>query len=569
MSSAYSLLGERWLPVRRASGAVEAIRPCDVTDGLSEDPILAFDWPRADFDAAAREFMIGLVSTACWSMVEEDAWDAWWRHPPARDELQERFARFAEAFRLDGDGPRFMQDLDPLSDGELCDVSALLIDSPGANTIRRNGDVFVKRGRVTRLGRSAAAMALYTLQTFAPSGGAGHRTSLRGGGPVTTVVVPAGRSAGAPPSLWHVVWANAYWDPEWSDPGDRLDQVFPWLAPTRMSKTGKTTTPSDVHPAQAFWGMPRRIRLAFEATKDGGPCGLTAAHDDVVAAHYRTKPHGNNYEGWSRAHPLTPYYRAKAGGDAAWLPLHAQPGRLAYRDWLGLVVSDLKDSPTRLPASGFDPACKRLLDVDVGVERTCRLSVSGYDMDNMKARGFVESQMPLHLFPEGKVGDCADALVRSLVTAARQAQDALSGQVGRAVSPSNPPAADKGDRHLATVRFWDRTEPPFFETLDRIAEAFAPLAADPDPDRVEAHVPSIVRPVSEQWLQVLRRAALEIFDQLVPLDSLDFESLEPRIAARRSLVNTFSGYSKAGQTLFSGLGLPPPERKQKPLETAS
>lgn len=568
MDCGYLLLTENWLPVRRASGSVETIRPSDVTAGPADDPIVAFAWPRADFDAAAREFMIGLLSIACWSRVREDEWEAWWSEPPPPDVLQDCFAPLSAAFRLDGDGPRFMQDLDPMDDGTVCDVSALLIDAPGANTITRNADLFVKRGQIAWLGRPAATMALFTLQTFAPSGGAGHRTSVRGGGPLTTVVVPDGPSNDVPPTLWHLLWANVFWQSDWPNPLDRLDRVFPWLAPTRLSKTGKKTTPDDAHPAQAFWGMPRRIRLDFEAATIEQPCGLTGATDDVVIARYRTKPHGNNYEGWSRAHPLTPYYRAKPGA-AEWLPVHAQPGRLAYRDWLGLVVNDADENPTRVPAAVLWLARDRLLDV--GLRRTCRLSASGYDMDNMKARGFIESEMPLHLFPEGMVRTYAAAAVRTLVTAARRSQDALSAHIGRALAPGNPPAADKGDRHLATIRFWDQTEPSFYRLLDDLADRLAPPPGQAA--GAEEMVLDGMELIAREWLPVLRREALAIFDDLVPLDSLDFESLEFRIAARRSLVNTFAGYSKAGQALFTALNLPAPERrspgKQQKRETVS
>ena len=100
--------------------------------------------------------------------------------------LAERFAQVRDAFVLDGAGPRFMQDREELVGG-VVPISGLLIDSPGANTIKNNVDLFVKRGRVTTLSRAAAAMSLFALQTFAPSGGAGHRTSLRGGGPLTTL----------------------------------------------------------------------------------------------------------------------------------------------------------------------------------------------------------------------------------------------------------------------------------------------------------------------------------------------------------------------------------------------
>ena len=136
----------------------------------------------------------------------EEAWRTLWCAPPNVAVLDDAFAPYAHAFDLDGDGPRFMQDFDPLSEGAKNGVDALLIEAPGAQTERNNADLIVKRGRIARLARPTAAMALFTLQTYAPSGGAGHRVGLRGGGPLTTLVVP--EEGNKPRRLWHLVWAH-------------------------------------------------------------------------------------------------------------------------------------------------------------------------------------------------------------------------------------------------------------------------------------------------------------------------------------------------------------------------
>jgi hypothetical protein len=60
----------------------------------------------------------------------------------------------------------------------------------------------------------------------------------------------------------------------------------------------------------------------------------------------------------------------------------------------------------------------------------------------------------------------------------------------------------------------------------------------------------------------LRDVAERLFDELVPqtdLDALDLETLERRIAARRSLRSALRGYGKLGVQLFKALDLPPPE----------
>ena len=107
----------------------------------------------------------------------------------------------APAFNLLGDAPRFLQDLEPL-EGRGNPPGMLFIDSAGDSTAKKNADLMVRRGRYDALPLPLAAMALYTLQAFVPSGGAGHRTSMRGGGPLVTLVKPAAEG------LWPLVGAK-------------------------------------------------------------------------------------------------------------------------------------------------------------------------------------------------------------------------------------------------------------------------------------------------------------------------------------------------------------------------
>ena len=81
----------------------------------------------------------------------------------------------------------------------------LFIDSAGGSTAKKNADLMVKRGRYGNLPLPLAAMALYTLQSFAPSGGAGNRTSMRGGGPMVTLMQPLDGNAHP---LWRLIWSN-------------------------------------------------------------------------------------------------------------------------------------------------------------------------------------------------------------------------------------------------------------------------------------------------------------------------------------------------------------------------
>jgi CRISPR system Cascade subunit CasA len=560
LMSWFSLLDHSWLPVRRAFGARVRIRPAELTSGIEGDPIVAVDWPRADLAAGARELLIGLLSTACWrQIVELDDWQDWWAEPPDADTLDARFAPFGHAFVLDGPGPRFLQDRAEL-DGEQVPVGALLIDTPGANALKKNTDLFVKRGRVELLSRAAAAIGLFSLNAYAPAGGAGIRTSLRGGGPLTTLLLPGSRAPDEPVPLWHQLWANVFWDQEWPDPSERPERVCPWLAPTRVSDKGQVTSPEDVHPAQALWGMPRRIRLDFETNQDGAPCDLTGEVDAVVVRTYRTRPHGTNYAAWSLGHPLTPYYRTKPT-DPEWLPVHPQPGRLGYRDWVGLVLGDAGGSAsTRAPAAAMLRAELRLGRMAPEARRGTRLHAAGYDMDNMKPRGFVESEMPVRLVAEA-VRREYEVVVRELVLGAREAQGILSSAVRHALWDREAPGAGAGPRGLARERFWDETERPFHEAIADLADALE-AAAEDDP------ILESIRRTRERWRDQLRRTVFAIFDALVPLDQIEERDSERLVTARRNLRSGLYGYGKSGAAFYAALNLQPPESKRKGSKAA-
>ncbi|SFU39522.1 CRISPR system Cascade subunit CasA [Methylobacterium sp. 174MFSha1.1] len=544
----FSLLTEAWIPVLRADGEPDMIRPAALTDDIDGNPVVAPAWGRADFDAATREFWIGLLAAACGTRADEDEWPAWFEAPPTPAALDEAFAPLAHAFVLDGDGPRFGQDREDIT-GETRPVSQLLIEAPGVNTVKNNLDHFVRRGGVETLSRAGAAMALFTLQTYAPSGGAGHRVSVRGGGPLTTLLIPGAEDRRAPVPLWRSLWLAV---PHRADGPPVPERVFPWLVPTRVSDKGQPTTPDQVDPLQAFWGMPRRIRLVVEANPEGRPCDLTGRVDPLVVRHYRTRPHGTSYAGFT--HPLSPHYQTKPG--EPWLPLHGQPGRIGYRHWVGLVVGDDGDKTKRQAAASVHDGIKRLQNQDDHAARLgTRLIAAGYDMDNMKARDFVESEMPLHLV--GKVEFRPyDETVRRMVRGAFEAEFILRVSLKQAL------AIEKGGLlDLGRGRFWERTEAAFGKTLAELAKALPGAGLEGD----TPHGPTL-----DRWCGHLREAATAVFKELVPVE--DLTDLRQSVAAERvkaeiGLDWAMRGYGKLGQTLFKALGLPLPEAKPKDGKT--
>ena len=552
----FNLINAAWLPVRRRSGAVEHIQPWRVTDGIGEDPFVAFAWPRPDFNGAAHEFLIGLLSTAATPRDDEE-WEDWWSNPPEPNILEERFLTLAEAFDLDGPGPRFLQDLDPLEDGKLKKIAHLLIDAPGESTEENNRDLFVKRGGVPVLGRSAAAMALYTLSAYAPEGGSGNMTSLRGGGPMTTLIVADHKGCGA--TLWGRLWPNV-------ETGEQIQgrcteatvveghgSVFPWLVPTRASNPkagGRPTAPADIHPLQVYWGMPRRIRLIFEDTQNQR-CGLTAMEDTVIARTYRSSRYGIKYgEGFE--HPLTPHTREKSKPRRS--PVHVKPGGITYRLWPGHVVpSDdelhipaqvVRDWPTRAPR---------------GTE--IRFTAFGYNMAKMNPRAWVEGEIPLWGFDDDETREWLGKFIRQTTAGANRVTRLITRYVKSALY--DRPQDAKGNYDFISERFYRNTEGAFYAALGEVVSSVRRNSDGENDPTTEAR---------QRWAPTIRKTALRLFDEYAPADGLEDRDMRRHVKARSSLTLALSGRGKEGQSLFDGdLGIVSPEtmqsRKRKREET--
>jgi CRISPR system Cascade subunit CasA len=528
-----NLIEDAWIPARRRSGKVERITPWQLTDRFDEDPFVGLAAPRPDFNGALIQFLIGLLQTHL-APEKPRPWRLQLRTPPTPSELQAAFFAARDAFEMSGDGPRFLQDLTledeilPLSPAARAQrtksIGDLLIDLPTGKTLRDNTDHFIKRGMIESLCTACAATALFVLQTNAPSGGQGHRTGIRGGGPLTTLI--------RGDTLWGTCWLNVLSTGEFigeSDddfPGSAQDR-YPWLRATRTSEGGRGTTPEDVHPTQVFWAMPRRIRLLF--VDEDAVCDLCHGTFHRVVRQYETKNLGVNYTGPWR-HPLSPHF---VDGDGVPSPLHPQPGGISYRHWLGLVQSTSDGNGTKAPAA----VVERYLRADLG---DLRLWAFGYDMDNMKARCWHDSTMPLLQCPE-TIRDTFEYQVRALVRGADLAAFETRKHVRKALfKPGNDV---KGDLSFVSSRFWQETEPAFFATLPRLREGLED-GAD-------------VLPEMEAWHRVLSRTAEGIFDDLSQTGAFDAADPKRIALAWRDLRKTLQG-KKMRETL----GLPIPVRKR-------
>ncbi|MEN9873422.1 MAG: hypothetical protein RL186_319 [Pseudomonadota bacterium] len=530
----FDLRAESWIPFRRKSGTVEYLPPWAITEGGDgDDPIVALAAPRPDFNGALHELLIGMFSVAL-ALPDEKAWRSICKNPPTPEALREALMALPPAFNLDGDGPRFLQDFDvsAFESVKPTAIENLLIDAAGENTQKLNKDLFVKRDRVSCMGRAGAAMALFTLQAYAPSGGQGHRTSLRGGGPLTTLVDP--RPDPSQP-LWSLIAANlilaagdAELPEDWSAAGSAglAAVIWPWLAPTRTSNPkvgGGQTTQSQAHPMQALFGMPRRIRLDFEARS--GICDVLALPDAAMVASYRAINFGVDYGSGLWLHPLSPHY--KSGNQ--FLPVHPQPDGLGWKDWAGLVLNQTGPKGTEQRVAEI---VSRFSKPGMG---RFDLRVFGYDMDNMKARGWVDVTLPdlgvANVSPE--VREAMAGAASKMVEATRQVANMTVGAVKAALFARAEDA--KGDFSHIKADVWAGLEHDFNERLCAASLRGTENALD----------------ITSGFEKALRATAIDVFEAYVDLDALDVLDSKRVVAALHGLKLTLSGKGKSGEAIFA------------------
>jgi CRISPR system Cascade subunit CasA len=516
------LITESWLPVVTATRQQKKISPL----ALWDEDILDLAYPRPDFQNGAWQFLIGLLQTAA-GPENEAAWRAVWYDGMAQDAWRQALSVVAPAMQFGPQKPAFLQSHEPL-EGENSTIAGLLIDAPGGNTLKLNKDHFIKRSACQRMCPHCAAIALFTVQTNSPAGGAGYRVGMRGGGPLTTLIVPEDNTL----PLWKKLWLNVMSGQPQVEQA-QLPLIFPWLTATRTSeRPGNSVTPDNAHALQAYWGMPRRIEIDFSATQAGN-CDLCGEHSEACLREIRTKNYGVQYEGW--VHPLSPHRQSIKDSAAPWLAFKGQPGGLCYKDWLGLSLqSEDKFNLTR-PAAVVPAMSKRRK------MPATRLWCFGFDMDNAKARCWYQHRLPLIITDEPEQVKAQAKLALEL---ANSALSLLKKHLKAALYAAGGDAP--GDFSMWDLTWWQGTQAQFSLLLTAMIKD--PMQAQPETSRRMA-----------QWPTYLLQHMFMMFDGMVLSDSQDDSAiLRRQLAARKKLEGEYQKLKVRKD--FTELAVKPQER---------
>ncbi|MCL2659018.1 MAG: type I-E CRISPR-associated protein Cse1/CasA, partial [Acidobacteriaceae bacterium] len=322
-------------------------------------------------------------------------------------------------------------------------------------------------------------------------------------------------------NLWHKIWINVL--PQnilkrklkySGDPRASVGTVFPWMAPTRTSEpgSGQDTTPETAHPLQAYWSMPRRIRLDFSGV-EAGVCDLCGESAENLVRRYRTKNYGVNYTGaWM--HPLSPYNYGSREENPP-LAVKGQRGGVGYRHWLGFTLGTAEKMPdASIAVRHFN---RHILPEH---EQEVQLWCFGYDLDNMKARCWHDCMLPVYSFADGERRRAFSEVVARLLAVAKDA----AYQLNKSVKAARFKWPDDVDAGPAVPRsFWEASQALFYRLLEK--------AVHSDPFSAKA-----VAPIYKEWLKEVRRIAVELFDDWVLAAPIKKMNMRRVIEARVDLL---------------------------------
>ena len=171
-------------------------------------------------------------------------------------------------------------------------------------------------------------------------------------------------------------------------------------------------------------------------------------------------------------------------------------------------------------------------------------------MDNMKARAWMEGEMP-HLHFD----DPAREWLEHIIVRATTGASTVANLTERAVKSARLGNAKdtKGDFGFVTERFFRDSEADFYKTLDESANV----------TKEQGNEENLTIAVLEGWARAMGKTALRVFDEYVPFEGIQRQNMEHHVRTRVSLAVALRGNGTNGKTLFDDdLGIPSPRTKR-------
>lgn len=464
----FNLLIDSWIPVRTKNGETKPIKAFEIV----QQDIVAVDAPRADFNAALMQFLIGLLQTV-YAPENPRAWRQLFKQPPSKDELKNRFKDIASAFYLDGDEYRFMQDISIKDNGNRTNILKLIPGIVGEKTIENNQDFFVKSSQISGISIPNLISGLYLYQNYCLSETGGrngrHHGSLRGR---NTMVVFVIKEAG---SLWENLWLNVIQKNTFEThiQSGLTDLSFEWMNNT---PNGKEKSDSNMNLNDIYWSMPRRVWIDFSELVNG-ICDLTSEKAKVVQNIF-IKENGIEYKTKITQHPLIPYLKDSEG----LRPIKIRPEGVNYGDWLSFIGSETASQ------NMLEHISRRSLD------GSFKIFVCGYlnHLQQAKTLCWYQTKMPLYdVHSEEQNRNQIESEIKKYIDASRTVANSKNGYLSVAMrmawfgydydeeqkkkkdkkpDPFYNKASKAFYNHPIEISksFWNNTERRFYDLIDAL-----------------------------------------------------------------------------------------------------
>ena len=498
----FNLLCDSWIPVKTKYGELKTIKASEVV----QQEIIAIDAPRADFNAALMQFLIGLLQTV-YAPESPRAWRSLYAQPPSEKELQEKFKDIQNAFYLDGDDRRFMQDSSIKGNGNKTNILKLIPGIVGENTIDKNQDFFIKSSQISGMSLPNVILGLYLYQNYCLSETGGkngrHHGSRRGRNTMTVLITKEDGS------LWENLWLNVIQKKTYKTiiKSGIVNSHFEWMndKPNEKEKSDNDLNLNDI-----YWSMPRRVWINFSELKDG-ICDLTAKKTKIVQNIY-IKENGIEYKAKLSQHPLIAYSKDTDG-------LHAikiGPEGVNYGDWLSFI--------------GSETASLNLLEHinRRSLESIFKIFVCGYLNHPQQAKTlcWYQTKMPIYPLESEEHRKSLEIEINKYIQAANKISNPRSGYLSIAIrmawfgydydeeksknkNKKPDPFYNKASKALydhpneIAKSFWNNTERRFYESIQRLYDCLNKSTLN-DEKKVG---------LRHEWYKFIRDEAIRLFNR--------------------------------------------------------
>lgn len=286
-----NLLFDPWVPVR-ADGGTGAFRLLTYRQLLCEPGNWQVSLPRDDLELACLQLLVCMTQVM---FLPEDIQILRKRlaEPLPPEAFDAGIAPCRDWFDLDHPTQPFMQSRGVM--GKMTTVQKLLPGLPEKTSTAPSAHCFFNEVmEIRNMGGPIAAIALFNQASNSPSFGGGFQGSLRGGGPITTLV--------AGPNLREMVWRNVLTRPRVHErqigmPGPGEEQPN-WVKPIRE---GETIHWNEIGLARGLFWQPARVELI--RAERPAPCDMLGGEAVPVYVGFRAEQFKFTVEGrWPHPH---------------------------------------------------------------------------------------------------------------------------------------------------------------------------------------------------------------------------------------------------------------------------